>query len=129
MRSVEHLRDQIEARGGGDLSPGSATDLPIEISPIAKAVNLSMDRLRHVLDAERSFAANSAHELRTPVAAALAQTQRLIAEAPAGPLTKRAVKIEASLHHLTKLSAKLLQLAKAEGGGLLAETQQDLSRG
>lgn len=126
MRSVEQLKDQIEARGEGDLSPVSATDLPIEISPIAKAVNLLMDRLRRVLDAERSFAANSAHELRTPIAAALAQTQRLIAEAPAGPLTKRAVKIEASLHHLTELSAKLLQLAKAEGGGLLAETQQDL---
>ncbi len=126
MRTVDRLYNQIEARSEGDLSPVSTNELPFEISSIAKSVNLLMERLRRVLDAERGFAANSAHELRTPIAAALAQTQRLIAEAPAGSLTNRTVQIEASLHHLTELSGKLLQLAKAEGGSLLAERPQDL---
>ena len=71
MRSVDRLNNQIEARGEGDLSPVSTNELPVEISPIAKSVNLLMERLRRVLDAERGFAANSAHELRTPIAAAL----------------------------------------------------------
>ena len=39
-------------------------------------MNQWLERLRRALEAERSFAANSAHELRTPVAAALAQAQR-----------------------------------------------------
>ncbi|MFN7025214.1 MAG: hypothetical protein ACK4QP_11975 [Pseudorhizobium sp.] len=39
-----------------------------------------MTRLRAALEAEREFRSNSAHELRTPIAEALAQTQMLIAE-------------------------------------------------
>jgi two-component system OmpR family sensor kinase len=108
------------------LSAVSGTPLPAEIAPIADAVNHLMERLRRALEAERSFAANSAHELRTPVAAALAQIQRLIAEAPEGMLQERAKKVEASLRHLAHLSEKLLQLARAEGGSLLAESPQDL---
>lgn len=127
IRPVEDLKNQIETRGGGDLSPVSANTLPIEISPIARAVNLLMDRLRRVLDAERSFSANSAHELRTPIAAALAQTQRLISETTDKTLIKRARQIEASLHHLTNLSGRIIQLAKAEGGNLLVQNPQDLS--
>ena len=68
------------------------------------------------LDAEREFAANSAHELRTPIAAALAQTQRLIAELPRGAAKARARGIETSLSSLGHLVEKLLQLARAESG-------------
>jgi two-component system OmpR family sensor kinase len=82
--------------------------------------------LRKALEAERSFTANSAHELRTPLAATLAQIQRLRQEAPEGPLRVRAAKIEDSLRELARLSEKLMQLAKAEGGGLLSEAPQDL---
>ena len=85
-----------------------------------------MERLRHALEAERSFTANSAHELRTPIAGALAQTQRLLAELPEGEAREHAARIEDSLHHLTRMSEKLMQLARAEGGGLLAEAPQNL---
>lgn len=127
MRPVLAFAAEIESRGDGDLSPVAAAALPTEIGPIADAVNRLMDRLRRALAAERSFTANSAHELRTPIAATLAQTQRLIAEAPDGPARERARQIEASLHRLARLAEKLLQLAKAEGGGLLSETPGDLA--
>jgi two-component system OmpR family sensor kinase len=126
LRSVLAYRRAIETRGVGDLSPIRVSQLPAEIDPLAEAVNHLMERLRRALEAERSFTANSAHELRTPLAAALAQMQRLRREAPDGPLQERAAKIEASLRELARLSEKLMQLAKAEGGGLLSETPQDL---
>lgn len=126
LRPVAAFRREIEARGDGHLAPVSVAALPSEIAPVAEAVNALMARVRRALDAERSFTANSAHELRTPVAAALAQTQRLKAELPEGPARARTVEIETALQRLARLSEKLLQLAKAEGAGLLGETPQDL---
>ncbi|MBN9451365.1 MAG: sensor histidine kinase N-terminal domain-containing protein [Bosea sp.] len=116
--SLRRFRSEIELRGAGDLTAVAAGGLPSEIRPVEQAVNQLLERLRCALEAERSFAANSAHELRTPVAAALAQTQRLIIETTDGAARKRARDIEAALRRLSDLSEKLMQLAKAEGGRL-----------
>lgn len=126
LRPVVAFRHEIEARGSGHLAPVSVSHLPSEIAPVAEAVNALMARVRRALDAERSFTANSAHELRTPVAAALAQAQRLRAELPEGPARARTVEIESALKRLARLSEKLLQLARAEGAGLIGEAPQDL---
>lgn len=126
MHPVISFKEEIASRSGSNLSPVTARAIPDEIEPIADAVNTLLDRLRRTLEAERSFTANSAHELRTPIAAALAQTQRLIAEMEEGPMQARAGKIEKSLRDLTHLAEKLLQLAKAEGGGLMVEKPQNL---
>lgn len=127
LRSVLSYRHAIEARGAGNLSPIYIEKLPAEIEPVADAVNRLIERLQHALEAERRFTANSAHELRTPLATTLAQVQRLRHEAPEGPLQVRATQIEVSLRELSRLSEKLMQLAKAEGGGLLSEEPQDLA--
>lgn len=126
MAPLRAFRFGIETRGGGDLTPLAADALPSEIRPIAQAVNRLLERLRRTLEAERSFTANSAHELRTPVAAALAQTQRLIAEAADNATRERARHIEAALRRLSGLSEKLMQLARAEGGRLRAPEPADV---
>lgn len=122
LRPIVAFRERIEARGRGNLAPLGETGLPSEIAPVASAVDALLERLRGALEAERSFTANAAHELRTPLAAALAQTQRLLAELPEESARERARAIATSLRRLSALAEKLLQLAKAEGGGLLAET-------
>ncbi|MGJ4906355.1 ATP-binding protein [Bradyrhizobium sp. HKCCYLS2033] len=127
MTPVRRLRGDIEARGTGDLSPVPAAGLPSEIGPIADAVNGLLEKLRRALEAERSFTANSAHELRTPVAAALAQTQRLIAETRDTAARTRAQQIEVALRRLSQLSEKLMQLAKAEGGRLQGKETTDIA--
>lgn len=121
LRPVRAFGERIGSRGRGNLEPLGAAGLPAEIAPIAGAVDALIERLRGALEAERSFTANSAHELRTPIAAALAQTQRLAAELDDAAARERARAIAASLRRLSGLSEKLLQLAKAEGGGLVAE--------
>lgn len=127
LRSVRTYRQAIEVRGTGNLSPIHVQKLPTEISPIADAVNHLIDRLGRALETERRFTANSAHELRTPLAATLAQVQRLRHDAPEGSLQDRAIQIESSLKELSRLTEKLMQLAKAEGGGVLSEVPQDLA--
>lgn len=126
LRPVVSFREDVEARDAGDLSAIPGAGLPMEIQPLATAVNRLLERLHRALDSERSFTANSAHELRTPLATTLAQVQRLRREAPEGALQERAVQIEASLRELSRLAEKLMQLARAEGGGLLADAPQDL---
>jgi two-component system OmpR family sensor kinase len=103
-----------------------STGLPKELKPIARSVNLLLGRLRSALEAEREFTANSAHELRTPIAGALAQTQRLAEELPPGPTKARAHQVESSLVNLGRLAEKLLQLARAEAGIGGSATATDL---
>lgn len=128
LAPVRSFRKALETRDASDLSPLSGAALPTELSPVAEAVNRLLQRLRQALEAERAFTANSSHELRTPIAASLAQAQRLVAESAGDPaLQERAKQVEAALQRLVRLSEKVMQLARAEGGGVLAEEKQDLS--
>ncbi|NBZ86992.1 ATP-binding protein [Stagnihabitans tardus] len=114
LSPLRALRAEVAARGVQDLSPLPETGLPSELQPITQALNGLFTRLGAGFEAERNFASHAAHELRTPVAGAIAQLQRLRAETPeAAP---RAAEIEATLKRLMRTSEKLMQLARAEGG-------------
>lgn len=123
---LRSFRDALSARSGQDLTEIDTNRLPAEISPVAEAVNALLARLQSTIDAERSFAANAAHELRTPVAAALAQTQRLQSEACDKSTLRRADNIETALKRLNRMSEKLMQMARAEGANLRVDPPQDL---
>jgi two-component system OmpR family sensor kinase len=126
VRPVGDLRRDIETKDGGNMEPIDASGLPRELRPIAVSVNRLMVRLRTALDAEREFTSNSAHELRTPIAGALAQTQMLIAELGNDANRQRAGQIETSLRRLSHLAEKLLQLSRAEAGIGMTDKETDL---
>ncbi|MBE02866.1 MAG: two-component sensor histidine kinase [Euryarchaeota archaeon] len=126
LRPVVEFQQSIESRGASDLSPVNQDGLPEEFEPTAVAVNRLLERLNRALDAERSFTANSAHELRTPLATALAKVQRLKTQLEDQHLRKNVVEIEEALRSLSTLSGKLLELAKAEGGGALSQSPHNL---
>ncbi|QFY62466.1 sensor histidine kinase [Rhizobium grahamii] len=126
LKPLDTLREDIGTKDGGNLAELETRDLPKELRPIARSVNLLLARLRAALEAEREFTANSAHELRTPIAGALAQTQRLAEELPPGPALTRARQVETSLVNLGRLAEKLLQLARAEAGIGGSATAADL---
>jgi two-component system OmpR family sensor kinase len=125
LTPIQSLRASIASKDGGNMVPIDQTSLPQELHPIAHSVNLLLDRLRSALEAEREFTANSAHELRTPIAGALAQTQRLAAELP-DSFTARVGQVERSLGHLSRLAEKLLQLSRAEAGIGVTDLPADL---
>ena len=127
LRKVIVFQHSIEARGAGDLSSVEMTRLPEEFKPIAIAINRLLERMRRTLDAERSFTANSAHELRTPLATALAKVQRVKGVIKDEQLKQQIADVEASLHSLSRQSEKLLELAKAEGGGALSQQPHNLT--
>lgn len=126
LKPLDALRQDIGTKDGGNLAEVESAGLPKELKPIARSVNLLLGRLRSALETEREFTANSAHELRTPIAGALAQTQRLAEELPPGPTKARAHQVESSLVNLGRLAEKLLQLARAEAGIGGSATATDL---
>lgn len=127
LRKVTEFQHSVESRGAGDLSPVADQHLPQELEPIALAVNRLLERLHRALETERSFTANSAHELRTPLATALAKVQRLKTQVQSDQLKDNVAEIEEALRGLSTLSGKLLELAKAEGGGAISQRQHDLA--
>jgi two-component system OmpR family sensor kinase len=126
MKPVLRLSGDIAERSGHNLAPLDISDQPGELRPIAEAVARLIERLRAALDAERAFAANSAHELRTPIAGALAQTQRLIAELDDPKARRRVRDVEATLKRLSALAEKLMQLSRVDAGVGLSEENVDL---
>ena len=123
---LQRFRKALAARGARDLSPVTVPGLPSEIAPVAEALNDLLTRLKAAFDAERSFASNAAHELRTPLAGAIAQAQRLKAETADPKARDRASDIEATLKRLTRVSERLMQMARAEGGRLRSDQAMDL---
>ncbi|MBX4941099.1 sensor histidine kinase [Rhizobium binae] len=126
LRPVRALRQELANRGAQDLSPVTDSGLPTELLPISAGVNQLLDRLTAAFHAERAFAANAAHELRTPVAGAIAQAQRIRSETKEKLTSQRAAEIETTLKRLMRVSEKLMQLARAEGGRLQSDEPSDL---
>lgn len=126
LAPLRRWRARLAARGARDLTPVPADDLPAELTPLAATLNDLLARLAAAFEAERSFAANAAHELRTPLAGAIAQAQRLQAETADPAARARAAGMEAALKRLLRVSERLMQLARAEGGKLRRETADDL---
>jgi signal transduction histidine kinase len=79
-----------------------------EILPLVAAVNGALERLDWGYHAQRKFAADAAHELRTPLAVL---TARLI-ELPDSSTRKD---LQDDAHRLERLVSQLLTVARAEG--------------
>lgn len=126
FKGVQQASEQLRARPESDISPLQANDLPTEFEPMLASINSLVARLQGVVRAERAFAASSAHELRTPLAAARAQAQRLGAELPEGDAQDRALALVRSLDRLSNTATKLLQLSRVESGIGLAREPVDL---
>jgi signal transduction histidine kinase len=126
MRPVLRVSRDIAERGATNLAPLDISDQPGELRPIAVAIARLMGRLRAAIDAERAFAANSAHELRTPIAGALAQTQRLIAESSDPSDRRRARDMETTFKRLSALAEKLMQISRVDAGLSANESELDL---
>ncbi len=116
FRPVSRLLSEIGDKHGDNLTPIKAQDYPAELGVAVETVNGLMSRLRDALESEREFATNAAHELRTPIAGALAQTERLLAQPLAQRDLRRADRVHSALMRLSRVSENLLQLARAGSG-------------
>ena len=128
LRPLATLRQQVEARDPKNLSPLDAINVPIEVAPLVQALDRLFARVRALLDNERRFTADAAHELRTPLAAI--KTQAQVARAAVGDAerTHALDKVLLGCDRAAHLVAQLLTLARLEPGQLNRRTACDLHR-
>ena len=112
MRPVRRLSGQLQARTEGDLKPISAPDAPRELLPLVDATNEVMSRLAHLLDNQKRFVRDTAHQLRTPLAVLKTQVQSALH----GDLEPRQALLEINdtVDRATVLANQMLALAKVE---------------
>lgn len=117
------LREASAAAGRvGPAAPGvrlPAARLPQELAPLVGAVNAALDRLERALDAQRRFAGEAAHALRTPLAVLTARIDALPAGAECDALHDDA-------DRLARLVAQMLAMSRLDGLPLDVSAPVDL---
>jgi len=106
----------LRGRNPRDLEPVAAGALPNELVPTVDALNGLLQRVASLIEAERRFTADAAHELRTPIAATRTQAQVALA---ATDDASRKHALRATIEgcdRATRLVEQLLTLSRLEAG-------------
>lgn len=115
LKPVRTLTGEIDRRAADDLQPLPVKDMPSDLQPLVRAMNTMLERIADMLDRERRFTADAAHELRTPLAALQAQwdAARLSVGAPAEADASQD-KIGRGLARLSRLVTQMLAMARLD---------------
>ncbi|HYA75532.1 MAG TPA: ATP-binding protein [Burkholderiaceae bacterium] len=127
FRALEGARAELARRSADDLRPIASSEAPLELQPWLASVNALIARVRVLIEDERNLAAHTAHELRTPLAAARAKAQRLAQIATDATSRQNAQSLVRQLDRLTRLASRLLQLARIQSGATLQREPVDLA--
>ena len=118
------LRREIEARSPRDLQPIAGNSVPFEVRPLVDALNLLFDLLHEAARSQRQFVADTAHQLRTPIAGLLGNLELLIRDCGAVELRDRLTALHDGMTRLARSANQLLALARADPSANLAEPLQ-----
>lgn len=106
LRPLRAIGDELARREPSNLQ-SIETSVPEEMEPVIRSLNGFIRRLQGNLDRLRSFIADAAHQMRTPLAALLAQAQ-LASGGDKEELSEAIAKIERNASKLTRLINQLL---------------------
>lgn len=110
---LEHLAEVARRLGDGDFSARAARSGMPETDEVGRALDLTAERLRAMVERSRSFGADASHQLRTPLTALRLDLEALEASGAGGPLLDAAV---AEADRLEATIAELLSLADPPHG-------------
>ncbi len=80
LQPIGRLAQEVRKREVSDLSPVRLDDVPKELAPLTLSTNDLLRRLQSSFNREKRFAADAAHELRTPISTLKVQVHNLLNE-------------------------------------------------
>ena len=114
VQPLRALGAALARRPAQDLRPLQAAGAPQEMRPLLEALNGLFGRIGLLLERERRFTGDAAHELRTPIAAIRAQAQVALG-ASAEPQRRQALeRTLAGCDRASRVVEQLLMLSRLE---------------
>jgi two-component system sensor histidine kinase TctE len=120
LMPLKRLAAQLDARNEGNVvafSPLVLTQAPQEVQALAGAVNQLLDTVGRSIEQEKRFINDAAHQLRTPLAGLISQTELALNEARdccSKALQERLSKVQRSALRSAHLVQQLLALARTD---------------
>lgn len=116
LRPLGRIGAEVAGRPAGDLAALEMRDVPLEVAPLVAGLNALLARLGELVENERRFTADAAHELRTPLAALRAQAQVARAAAGAAERNHALENVILACDRAARLVEQLLTLARLAQG-------------
>lgn len=107
LKPLNALSQQLKQKKPTDLTPLQPGKIPTELMPVVNALDEWLARLRQAFEREKHFAADAAHELRTPVSVLKVHLHNLAASLPENQPELKAV--SAAADQLAHLVEQLLE--------------------
>jgi two-component system, OmpR family, sensor kinase len=114
LAPVRWLSKSLAQRSPASLEPVTFAPMPVELRPLVDALNGLLTRLNDASQAQRSFIADAAHELRTPLAALKLQIQGAIGDGSLRVDDLTLARIDGRLNRLIHLAQQLLSMARED---------------
>jgi len=108
------LAERLQAQDHRRPQPITVDDVPLEVQPLALALNDLLTRLDSALAAQRRFVADAAHQLRTPLTSLKLNMEQALLDADRVSVIPVLQECARAVERVTRLSNQLLLLARAE---------------
>lgn len=113
LRPLAQLQQALGQRGASDLAPVAVQASTRDVQRLSDAINALLARLEGSVRAQREFAGNVAHELRTPLAGIRALAEYGLAQTDPAAWREQLENIATSQRRASRLVDQLLDLALA----------------
>lgn len=112
LDSLDKVAEEVANRAPTHLEPVDIQEIPEEIKPVIDELNKLFFRLKEGFEREKRFAADAAHELRTPLAALKAQAQVALNSSDIEEKNQALQKLIASVNRSTHIVQQLLTMSR-----------------
>lgn len=123
LAPILKLTNNINRRQAGDLQALKLQNQPLELQPLIQAMNQLFDRVDSLLQRERRFTADAAHELRTPLAVISAQWNNFQRAQDSNQKAHAQKQLELGFDRMERLVTQMLQISKLDAAEKLPNTQ------